>query len=169
MTLVDTVIEIGLATDRDLDDILALQKANQITNGGMLSVSFSRSQIATMMCAMPLVVARRDNRVVGFLLCSTIEQNSNVPILHAMLQVYPLHAKNAYVYGPICVDASERGKGLAQAMFAELQLKQPGREGILFIRRDNAASLKSHHKMGMREVAQFTFDGIEHLVLAYIG
>ena len=68
-------------------------------------------------------------------------------------------ATDAYVYGPICVSAEERGKGFAQAMFAELQRLLPGREGILFIRRDNPASLRAHEKMGMHEVAGFVFDG----------
>ncbi len=40
---------------------------------------------------------------------------------------------------------------------------------MLFIRRDNAASLRAHEKMGMREVAQFTHGNAEMAVLAYVG
>ncbi len=40
---------------------------------------------------------------------------------------------------------------------------------VLFIRRDNAASLRAHEKMGMREVAGFAHGGAEMAVLAYIG
>ena len=63
----------------------------------------------------------------------------------------------------------ERGKGLAQAMFAELQRLLPEREGILFIRRDNSASLRAHAKMGMHEVAGFVFDGNDYVALSYVG
>ena len=63
----------------------------------------------------------------------------------------------------------ERGQGLAQAMFSELRRLEPGREGILFIRRDNPASVRAHTKMGMREVAGFVFSGIEYVVLTYVG
>jgi predicted GNAT family acetyltransferase len=66
------------------------------------------------------------------------------------------------------VSAEERGKGLAQAMFAELQRVLPGREGILFIRRDNPASLRAHEKMGMREVAGFVFNGNDYVALSYV-
>jgi L-amino acid N-acyltransferase YncA len=44
-------------------------------------------------------------------------------------------------------------------VFAALRARLPGREGVLFIRRDNAASLKAHARMGMREVAEFTHGG----------
>jgi predicted GNAT family acetyltransferase len=62
---------------------------------------------------------------------------------------------------------SERGRGLAARMFAALRMQLPDREGILFIRRDNAASLKAHLKMGMQEVGEFTHHDIVHAVLAY--
>jgi predicted GNAT family acetyltransferase len=62
-----------------------------------------------------------------------------------------------------------RGLGLAAAMFAALRARLPGREGVLFIRRDNAASLRAHKKMGMREVAGFAHGGAEMAVLAYVG
>ena len=73
------------------------------------------------------------------------------------------------MYGPVCVGAEERGSGLAQAMFSELRRLAPAREGILFIRRDNSASLRAHAKMGMREVASFVFCENEFAVLSYIG
>jgi len=45
----------------------------------------------------------------------------------------------------------------------------PGREGILFIRRDNPASLSAHAKMGMHEVAGFVFNGNDYVAFAYVG
>lgn len=94
--------------------------------------------------------------------------NADIPVIRAMLAAYPGTA-DAYVYGPICVSVEERGKGLAQAMFEELRRLQPGREGILFIRRDNTASLRAHAKMGMREVAEFEFGGNQFAVFSYFG
>jgi predicted GNAT superfamily acetyltransferase len=121
-----------------------------------------------MMREMPLIVARRGDRITGYLMTSTRATNADVPIINAMLAAYPGTA-GSYVYGPICVSAEERGKGIAQAMFSELRRLVPGREGILFIRRDNPASLRAHEKMGMREVAGFVFGGNELAVLSYIG
>lgn len=159
---------IGRATEADLDGIMDLQAANQPARGGMLSAEFPRSYVVAMMRARPLIVARRSNRVVAFLMNSTREMNGNVPIIRAMLAAYP-GTPEAYVYGPICVEEGERGQGLAQAMFSELRRLEPGREGILFIRRDNPASVRAHTKMGMRQVADFGFGGSEYVVLSYVG
>ena len=161
-------MDIGRATEIDLDGIMELQTANQPERGGTLSASLPRSRIAKMMRAMPLIVARCNGRISGFLMTSTRDMNADVPIIRAMLAAYP-GATDAYVYGPICVSVEERGKGLAQAMFADLQRVLPGREGILFIRRDNPASLRAHAKMGMQEVAGFVFNGADYVVLSYVG
>src|SRR5262245_2690193 len=147
---------------------MELQAANQLERGGMLSASLSRSQVAEMIAARPLIVARRRGGVVAFLMTSRREVNDKRPIVRAMLEAYPGSA-DAYIYGPICVDEAERGRGLAQALFTELRRLEPGREGILFIRRDNQASLRAHAKMGMREVAGFVFGGSDHVVLSYGG
>jgi predicted GNAT superfamily acetyltransferase len=163
------MIEIAAAGENDIDGILELQAANQIANGGTLSASLSRSQLQSIGSQMPLLVARRGQTVVGFLVSATGEAMVDIPIILAMLESYPARARDAYVYGPICVDVKERGRGLAQLLFEHLRRLLPGREGVLFIRRDNEASIKSHRKMGMREVASFSFGGIEHLVLSYVG
>jgi predicted GNAT superfamily acetyltransferase len=156
------------ASEHDLDGIVALQAANQPEHGGTLSANLPHSRIAAMMRDMPLIVARRDKQITGYLLTSSRAMNADVPIISAMLAAYPGTA-DAYVYGPICVSAAERGKGLAQAMFAELKRWVPSREGILFIRRDNTPSLRAHAKMGMREVAEFEFGGIKLAVFSYFG
>jgi len=162
-------IEIAVARESDLDGVLELQAANQMSNGGKLSASFSRSQLQLMMNEMPLLVARRADNVVGFLICSTREMVGDIPIILATLDSYPTRARDAYVYGPVCIDVKERGQGLAQLLFEELRRVLPGREGVLFIRRDNEASIRSHRKMGMREVSRFSYGGIEHVVLSYVG
>jgi hypothetical protein len=43
----------------------------------------------------------------------------------------------------------------------------PERECVAFVRRDNAASLRAHLKMGMKDVASFEHDGVAHAVLAF--
>jgi predicted GNAT superfamily acetyltransferase len=162
------VVEIDRVNEADLGGILELQAANQAEKGGSLSASLPRSRIVAMISEMPLIVARRNGRIIGFLMTSTRAMNADIPIIRTMLAAYP-YADDAYVYGPICVDGEERGKGLAQAMFAELRRLQPDREGILFIRRDNTASLRAHEKMGMHEVASFEFRGVDHAVFSYFG
>ncbi|CAM3933334.1 GCN5-related N-acetyltransferase [Pseudomonas reidholzensis] len=159
---------VSRANEADLEGILALQAANQAARGGSLAASLPRSRVAAMMREMPIIVARRGARVTGFLMTTTREMNADLPIVQAMFGAYH-GSSDAYVYGPICVGEEERGKGLAQMMFADLRRLEPGREGVLFIRKDNEPSLRAHLKMGMKEVAGFVFNGFEYAVFSYIG
>ena len=165
MNLDDVVIDrAGL---EDIDGILNLAKENGPDYGGELSVRLERKHLQIPDQGLPNIVARRSGRVVGFLL--TLERDQPLPaIVHAMLAVYP-GSPNAYMYGPICVDAAERGRGIAVAMFEKLRRLEPGREGVLFIKASNEPSLRAHRKMGMREVAQYAFNGIPLVVFAYDG
>jgi L-amino acid N-acyltransferase YncA len=160
--------EIGLATESDLEGILDLQEANLPHRGGTLSARLSREWFETALETMPVVVARRNARLVGYLISSPLAAYAGVAVVGAMLRAYR-GTPDAYVYGPICVADGERGRGLAGAMFEALRARLPGREGILFIRRDNAASLRAHARMGMQEVAEFTHSGAAFAVLSYVG
>jgi predicted GNAT superfamily acetyltransferase len=152
----------------DLEGILALQADNQVARGGSLAASLPAGRIVSMMAAMPQIVARSNGQLTGFLMTTTREMNADLAIVQAMLAAYP-GSPDAYVYGPICVSEHARGQGLAQQMFAELCRLEPGREGMLFIRNDNAASIRAHLKMGMREVASFPFNGADYAVFTFTG
>jgi predicted GNAT superfamily acetyltransferase len=161
-------VEIGLATATDVAGILDLQERNLRKNGGALSVPMSREWLAAAVGKMPIVVARRGRQIVGYVVSSSLADQSADPILDAMLQAHP-GAPGAYVYGPICVAEGERGKGVARAMFDALRAELPGREGFTFIRADNAVSRKVHAGMGMREAATFSVNGVGYVVVAYSG
>ena len=166
--MTDTGPEVALATPDDVSGILDLQARNLSNRGGSLSVAFSRDWFETAVADAQVIVARRNGRAVGYLVFCTFAAQAHVPLVQAMLKVYP-GTPNAYNYGPICVAESERGRGLAGAMFAALRARLPGREGVAFIRRDNTASLLAHRKMGMQEVAEFTHGGVVFVVVAYGG
>ena len=161
-------LEISTLRTGDIDGVLALQEANQAEYGGTLSARMPRAFIVAALGGMPVIVARRRGRVVGFLVSSPKHPPPEVPVMRAMLSAWP-GGDDAYSYGPICVAVEERGRGLAAAMFEALRALLPGREGILFIRSDNTASLRAHAKMGMRRVAVFEHGGATMLVLAYLG
>ena len=160
--------EITRATRDDIDGILVLQEENQPERNGMLSARLSRDWFEAALSDMPIIVARREGRIVGYLVSASRSAVADVPVIAAMLSAYP-GAAGSYVYGPTCVAASERGNGIAAAMFGLLRALQPGKEGILFIRNDNGPSLGAHRRMGMRQVAGFTHDGADFSVFAYIG
>lgn len=161
-------MEIKVATAVELAGILKLQSENQIAQGGTLSGGMSQNEIEEMMNDMPQIVAVVDNQVVGFLLTTSqaVSEKRNIPIVEAMLASYAGDT-DSYIYGPVCVSQTQRGKGLAQLMFKELLHQEPNREGILFIRSDNEASLRAHEKMGIKKVADFSFNNNDFHVFAY--
>ena len=138
------------------------------SRGGALSVAFTPAWFETAISDMPIMVARRDGQLVGYLVSSSLEAQAHEPIIQAMLKAYR-GSPGAYNYGPICVAESERGRGVAAAMFQALRARLPGREGITFIRRENTVSLQVHTKLGMREVAQFTQGEVAFVIVAYRG
>jgi len=158
--------EIAVATRDDIVGMLDLQEQNLLDRGGLLSVRLPGTFIENAMDNLPQIVARRDGKIVGYLLAGSRAAHALTPIIRTMFRAYP-GSPDAYLYGPICVAESERGHGLATALFVELRKRLPGRECVAFIRRDNAASLRAHLKMGMKDVASFVYDGVAHAILTF--
>jgi L-amino acid N-acyltransferase YncA len=163
--MASTGYEIALATREDIAGIVALQEQNLQENGGRLSVRFSTLWFEGALSDLPIIVARKSGRVVGYLVSSSKAAQAHVPIVQATLRTYP-GAADSYIYGPICIAESERGQGLPAALMSALRARLPGREGITFIRRDNERSLRAHAKIGMREVGEFVHADAEIVVIA---
>ena len=143
--------DIRTATPEDIPELLALQADNQISRGGALSIEFPATWFADVMRDMPIVTAWRERRLVAFLVSSPKEATQHLPLGQAKFSAYPAQP-NAYNSGPLCIAATERGQGLVAKVFDMQGLLLPGREGVAFIRRDNAASRAAHSKSGFREV-----------------
>jgi L-amino acid N-acyltransferase YncA len=158
--------EIAVATREDIPGILDLQEQNLLGNGGALSVPFSGEWFEAAIADMPIIVARSQGHVVGYLVSTPLTAQAHNPIIQAMLRAFP-GSPGAYNYGPICVSETERGRGLAGLMFHALRKRLPARQGFTFIRRDNTVSVKVHTRMGMHEVAEFTQDGVAYVVVAF--
>jgi ribosomal protein S18 acetylase RimI-like enzyme len=158
-----------LAGPPDIDDIVALLQANEAPRGGTITGHFDRQMIVAALADMPVVVARDRGRLAGVLISSSIGASASHPVVGPMLAMYR-GGPGAYLYGPICIDARDRGRGLAERLFARLKAELPGREGILFIRSDNTASIRAHRdKLGMEPRGAFTAEGVDYLVLSYRG
>ena len=156
--------EISLATTDDVQGMLALQEVNLPDKGGSLSVRLTVDWFNDAILEKSAVVCRYDGKVVGYLMGTSLAANAHIPIIQAMLCAFP---RRPTVTGPVCVAESERGKGLARALFEELRARLPGL--MLFVRADNAASLRAHRKMGMHDLGTFTNDGVSYIALTYSG
>ena len=165
MKLSDVSIE--RASSTHLDGIMKLAEDNAPERGGELTGTLDRKAVAATIQEMPSIVACIAGRVIAFVLTCEKASAGN-PCVKAMLKAYP-GSPDAYVYGPVCVDASARGLGIAGRMFEELRKLLPGREGILFIKATNESSLRAHRKIGMRQTAEYSYEGRKFVVFAYDG
>lgn len=159
---------IARATRGDIPDILALQEENLPDRGGALSVRLPSQWFEAALADMPLIVARKDERLAGYLVASSVASQAHIPVIQGMLRAYPA-ARDAYIYGPICIAAGERGRGLPARMFAAQRALVGNRGCFTFIRRDNAISLRAHAKIGLHEVAEYSHDGVALVVVAHAG
>ena len=159
---------ISTATPDDIPDILVLQSENQVSRGGALSVEFPTQWFAEAIKDLPIVIARRDDRLVGYLVSSSQAATQHLALPQAKYRAYPAGTA-AYNSGPLCIAASERGRGLVSKLFDAQRSLLRGREGVTFIRRDNATSRAVHAKYGFREVAEFSYAGVEYVVASHCG
>ena len=160
--------EISLGTPDDIPGVLMLQEANLPHNGGSLSVRMNADWFQRAILEKSLVIGRRDGKVVGYVLGTSFGMKAPVAIIQSMLRAFPA-PPDCYLYGPMCVAETERGKGLASAMFKELRARLSGRPAMLFVRADNTSSLQAHRKMGMRELGTFVNEGVHYVALTYGG
>src|SRR5947209_14073454 len=84
-----TECEIAVATSDDVPGILDLQERNLRSNGGALSVPFSCKWFEAAIADMPIIVARREGRVVGYVVSTPLTAQAHDPIVRAMLRAYP--------------------------------------------------------------------------------
>jgi L-amino acid N-acyltransferase YncA len=157
---------VSVATAQDIPDILVLQSENQISRGGALSIEFPAEWFERAVEEMPVVVARREGKLAGFLVSSSRASTEHLALSQAKYRAYPA-APDAYNSGPLCIAADERGHGLVGKLFDAQRSLLPGREGVAFVRRDNAASRAVHSKYGFREVADFSHAGVEYVVVSH--
>lgn len=170
----------------DLPDLLALQEANLFAGldpaqrtEGFLSARFSRAQFLTIAADVAVVVATDGPRIIGYLCASGLAFNRAFPLLAAMLEQLPrldflgrrLDAQRTFVYGPVCVDRGQRGRGVLRAMFVTLRGEIAGDydAGVLFIAKPNQRSLDAHVQgLGMTVVGDFAFDQKAYWILAFL-
>jgi hypothetical protein len=77
---------------------------------------------------------------------------------------------NSFQYGPICIHADYRGKGLIKPLFELMRINMVEKYalGLTFINKKNIPSLKAHTaKLNWTIISDFLFNNNEYFILAY--
>ncbi len=113
-------IDIRLASAADAVGIATMLQPNTAAHGGALYGDWSLGVIERWLATgSPIVVACEHGALTGVLFSAEKSQASAPPVV-AMLAAYP-GQQDAYVYGPVCVDASMRGKGILEKLVVRME------------------------------------------------
>jgi hypothetical protein len=166
-----------IATESDIDAILALQARNLYTNlsaaeraEGFVTTPFTVEQIKTLLLQSGAFVAEQEGTVVGYALAGSWDFFSQWAIFPYMVSRFPqlkfqgtqITATNTFQYGPVCIEQALRGSGVFLQLFETLRSSLSARFpiGVTFINKANPRSLAAHtQKLNLEILDEFEFNG----------
>jgi L-amino acid N-acyltransferase YncA len=165
--------------------VLQLQAASFIGNlsaedreDGFVSVEFTMQQFDAMARDCTLIVAVERQHVLGYLCSGSVDYSRQFPLLAAMVQCFPklryaerpLDSYLTFVYGPVCIARSQRGRGLLRSLYHEL-LNALGTSydlGVALISKNNPRSFEAHvRKLSMTLVGEYEFREQQYDIVAF--
>ena len=153
------------ASADDAEAVGTLLAENSPASGGSLTGDWSPHVVARWLSRGGTIIVAHDGATLLGALLADEKAHATASVVRRMIETYS-GADTAYVYGPVCIADSGRGKGVLGALHHAARRIFANREAILFIRADNARSLRAHEKLGMQVVGEFDVDEMRYLVLS---
>jgi GNAT superfamily N-acetyltransferase len=174
-------------TAADIPGVLALQARYLWANlneeerkAGFVTTPFTPEQIETVIADYRglYVAIGQGGAVVGYAYGAAWQYWAQWPMFQHMIgrmHLYTFEGRhcdtdNSYQYGPICVDKSMRGQGVAEALFEAVRRGFAERYpiGLTFINKVNELSMAFHiRKLGLVVVDEFDFNEKNYATLGY--
>ena len=154
----------------DLEGILDLQKRNlagsltkdEIQSQGFVTVDHSYDQLEKLNDQEKHVIAKDDEKVIGYLLAMTKRSRFDIPVLIPMFELFDtvsyngkkISEYNYLVVGQVCVDKAWRGKSILDQCYAAYRQHYSIKYdfAITEIAATNLRSLKAHRRIGFKEI-----------------
>jgi L-amino acid N-acyltransferase YncA len=172
--------------ESDLSQIMDIQSENQRENltvsqqkNGYLSIAFSEDEFKNFNKNLCVVVAKKQDKVIGYCCISSATFNAQLPILDqivAGISSYSIPATQAVptaektcIYGPVCIALSHRRKGVLKKLSTfglEIAKEKGYTYCFSFIAAENVRSLSAHMKLSFHKVGTVNHNNNEYLVIA---
>jgi len=154
----------------DLEGILNLQKRNlargltkdEIQTQGFVTVDHSFEQLEMLNNYEKHVIAKDNEKLIGYLLAMTKRSRFDIPVLVPMFELFdklsydgkPVSEYNYLVVGQVCIDKAYRGQGILDHCYATYRQHYGTRYdfAITEIATTNSRSLKAHKRIGFKEI-----------------
>lgn len=170
----------------DLQGILELQRQNlkknltdqEITTQGFLTVNHTLDQLQKLNTNVKHIVAKDDNKIIGYLLAMTQKSKFDIPVLIPMFKIFNetyfngkvITNYNYIVIGQACIDKSYRGQGVFDKCYNAYReyYKDKYDFAITEIAKTNLRSLNAHKRAGFNEIKTYTSpDNIEWVIVVW--
>ncbi len=159
-------------TDEELKQILLLQQANmpkqlsvkEIQTQGFVTVQHDMEILKKMNTITPHIIAKNNNKVIGFAICMHPKFKDEIAVLKPMFQqIEGVFSKeiNYMVMGQICIDKDYRKQGVFRALYKTMKKEiQPFFSTIITgVDAINTRSLEAHYAIGFQSLLSFESEG----------
>ena len=178
-------MDVRRATPLDMPGVLQLQAASFIGNlsaedreDGFVSIEFTSQQFDAMAEDCAPIVAVEHDQVLGYLCSASVNYCKQFPLLAALVQCFPklqyaerpLDSYRIFIYGPVCIARSQRGRGLLRSLYQELLrvIASTYDLGVALISKNNPRSFEAHvRKLDMTHVGGYEFHGQQYDIVAF--
>ncbi|HEX2967431.1 MAG TPA: GNAT family N-acetyltransferase [Syntrophorhabdaceae bacterium] len=181
----DIVIE--RMNQSDVEQVEKIQTENQRIRldasqqeAGFLSIAFSREELKGFNNSICVAVAKDMKTVAGYCCVSNADYNARFPILDQIVanlsyfsigqSKHPIDRTNTSIYGPVCVAAPYRNKGILKRLssFAMARAKEAGYLYCLsFISPENVRSMEAHLRLSFFSIGSVHLNNREYLVMGH--
>lgn len=131
---------------------------------GFIVSRMNEAQLTAINRGIGILVAEQENQLAGFVCLMPADVQPRPPVVDAMLATLAtqsfagraLSEQRVFLYGPVCLDAAWRGKGVLKRLYAAVKAhtSHDYDVGALFIDDDNPHSLAAHVQgLGMTALA----------------
>jgi len=157
----------------DLEGILSLQKSNlaqgltsqEIYSQGFLTVDHTYDQLKKLNNYERHVIAKNEEKVIGYVLAMTKQSRFDIPILFPMFNVFDtilykdkkISEYNYIIIGQVCVHKNYRGQGIFYNCYSAYKDHYSDKYdfAITEIASTNLRSLNAHKSIGFEEVHSY--------------
>ncbi len=159
-------------TTKELKEILALQQKNlpvnistsEITEQGFVSAQHTLELLTKMHDAHPHIIAKHNDKVVGYALCMLQEFRNDIPLLTPMFKLSDSAIKeldenlNYLVMGQVCVDKEYRKRGIFRALYNYMKenISKEYTAIITEVDLKNTRSVNAHKAVGFEVLKEYT-------------
>ncbi|GAA2149003.1 hypothetical protein GCM10009760_41710 [Kitasatospora kazusensis] len=150
------------------DGLSAAERAER----GFVQGHFDEAKLAAMEATTGIYVAEEDGRIAGAALtgaASSVQDGGPPRLTVDAAQRAGLAPDRCYLYGPVVVDPSFRGRGVVRNLLraVDAHLGERFDHGVLFVEQSNLKSLAVHRHLGMHEAAEFAVADRRYTVFSF--